>query len=247
MIPAYNCIAFLKETLESVMFQDPGAELMQIEVVDDASDDGDVCALVRETGKGRISYFRQQNNVGSLRNFQTCLERSRGHFVHILHGDDRVRKGFYTQMAKLFENYPSAGAAFCRYAYVNEMGIVAFQQDAEMDHAGVLDDWLPRICERQRIQYVAMVVRRGVYETVGGFYGVEYGEDWEMWARIAARYQVAYTPQVLAEYRRHYASVSGKAFVSGQNMTSLTWVMEQVQRHLPAHDRETVMRRSRIF
>jgi len=31
-----------------------------------------------------------------------------------------------------------------------------------------------------------MVVKREVYEKLGGFYGVEYGEDWEMWVRIAA-------------------------------------------------------------
>lgn len=247
MIPVYNCVGFLRETLESVLGQDPGAGVMQIEVVDDASTDGDICALVREVGKGRITYFRQQANVGSLRNFQTCLERSKGHLVHILHGDDRVRTGFYAHMTKLFEDYSPAGAAFCRYAYINEQGDVAYNHDAEMDHEGVLENWLPRICERQRIQYVAMVVRRNVYEALGGFFGVEYGEDWEMWARIAASYRIAYTPEVLAEYRRHYASVSGKAFLSGGNMNSLAWVMDQVQRHLPATDREKVMRRSRSF
>ena len=28
-------------------------------------------------------------------------------------------------------------------------------------------------------------------------------EDWEMWVRIAAHYDVAYTPEILAEYRLH--------------------------------------------
>lgn len=220
---------------------------MQIEVVDDASGDADIDALVRAMGNGRVNYFRQRENVGSLRNFQTCLDRSRGRLVHILHGDDRVRPGFYVKMGKMFEDHPSAGAAFCRYAYVDQEGRELFYHDAEMDRAGILDDWLPRICERQRIQYVAMVVRREVYERVGGFYGVEYGEDWEMWARIAAQYRIGYTPEVLAEYRKHYASVSGKAFVTGENMSSLAWVMERIQKHLPAADRPVVMRRSRNF
>lgn len=247
MIPVYNCVGFLRQTLESVVAQDPGVGQMQIEVVDDASDDGDIGALVHETGRGRVTYFRQQENIGSLRNFQTCLDRSRGHLIHILHGDDRVCDGFYANMGRIFRDYPAAGAAFCRYAYVDEKGGTVCHHDAEMDHTGVLEGWLPRICERQRIQYVAMVVRREVYEAVGGFYGVEYGEDWEMWARIAARYPVAYTPEVLAEYRRHYASVSGKAFVTGESMNSLAWVMEQVQHHLPPEDRKTITRKSRNF
>jgi hypothetical protein len=94
---------------------------------------------------------------------------------------------------------------------------------------------------------VAMVVRREVYETVGGFYGVEYGEDWEMWVRIAARYAIGYTPEVLAEYRRHQASVSGRTFATGENMKGLTWVMQQIQRHLPPCDRQLVMHKSRSF
>ena len=68
-----------------------------------------------------------------------------------------------------------------------------------------------------------------------------------MWVRIAARYRMAYTPEVLAEYRKHHASISGRAFTSGQNMTALRWVMEQVQQHLPAERRSAVMTASRLF
>ena len=53
MIPAYNCLPFLKKTIESVLVQDMGQEKMQIEVVDDCSRDGDVKKLVEEVGKGR--------------------------------------------------------------------------------------------------------------------------------------------------------------------------------------------------
>jgi glycosyltransferase involved in cell wall biosynthesis len=247
MIPVFNCSNFLAHTLASVLDQDPGPAGMQIEVVDDASTDADIPALVSAFGRGRVSCFRQAANVGSLRNFHTCLERSRGDLVHILHGDDRVRNGFYAKMDVLFREYPSIGAGFCRYAYVNEVGRTLFNHDAEMANDGILDGWLERLCERQRIQYAAMVVRRAVYEAVGGFYGVEYGEDWEMWVRIAARYPIGYTPEVLAEYRRHHASVSGRAFATAENMKALTWVMQQTQRHLSPCSRQQVMDRCRNF
>jgi glycosyltransferase involved in cell wall biosynthesis len=95
MIPVFNCAQFLKETLESVLSQDLGETLMQIEVVDDASTDTDVAALVNKIGKGRVRYFCQTFNAGSLRNFETCINRSKGKLVHLLHGDDRVKDGFY--------------------------------------------------------------------------------------------------------------------------------------------------------
>src|SRR5438874_3558639 len=120
MIPVYNCALFLPQTLRSVLQQDLGVADMQIEVVDDASTDADVKTLVEEIGKGRIQYFRQPQNVGSLKNFETCLNRTKGHLVHLLHGDDKVRNGYYKKMDVLFQQYPHIGAAFCRYAYINE-------------------------------------------------------------------------------------------------------------------------------
>src|ERR1700759_1744825 len=71
MVPVYNCGSYLPQALRSILQQDPGPALMQIEVVDDCSTDIDVEELVRTIGKGRIVYYRQPENVGSLRNFET--------------------------------------------------------------------------------------------------------------------------------------------------------------------------------
>ena len=220
---------------------------MQIEVIDDGSTDVDVNELVRIIGKGRITCFQQSQNVGSLWNFHTCIERSRGHLVHILHGDDLAGAGFYSAMQTLFERHPDIGAGFCRYSYIDENGRTLFHQQPEMERAGVLENWLEQIGERQRIQYVAMVVRREVYEQLGGFYGVEYGEDWEMWVRIASRYPMGYVPGILAQYRRHFSSISGKSFLSAKNMMELGVVMKKIQAYLPASRRTRILDLSRRF
>jgi glycosyltransferase involved in cell wall biosynthesis len=210
MIPAYNCSGLLREAIASVLMQDLGEEIMHIEVVDDASTDANIEELVRDVGKGRVNYYRQSQNVGSLKNFETCLNRSTGYFIHLLHGDDKVKQGYYQKMNELFERYPQAGAAFCCYDYINEKGDIVWKPVPEQDEEGVLQNWLIRIAEKQRLQYCTISVRREVYEKIGGYYGVTYGEDWEMWVRIAAYYPVAYTPQSLAEYRMHENTISFK-------------------------------------
>lgn len=220
---------------------------MQIEVVDDGSTDANVEQLVKVIGKGRISYYRQSTNVGSLWNFQTCINRAQGHLVHILHGDDKVRSSFYSSMTLLFSSYPSIGAGFCRFGYINDQDLYLFDQPIEMSKVGILDHSVQRLCKRQKIQYASMVVRREVYEKLGSFYGVEYGEDWEMWVRIAANYPIGYIPQTLAEYRRHSNSISGKSFSTGRNMECLTWVMNTIEQYLPEKDRRSVMQECRKF
>ncbi|HYC86146.1 MAG TPA: glycosyltransferase family 2 protein, partial [Chryseosolibacter sp.] len=128
MIPVYNCAKFLPETLNSVLAAGLPEGRMQIAVVDDCSVDSDVRELVDRIGNDRIEYFRQKENVGSLRNFHTCLERSRGHLIHLLHGDDVVRPGFYEKVEALFDRFPAAGAAFCRYEYIDEASRVMYKQ-----------------------------------------------------------------------------------------------------------------------
>ncbi|MCJ8165336.1 glycosyltransferase [Pontibacter sp. E15-1] len=247
MIPVYNCAHYLKETLQSVLQQQISEETMQIEVVDDASTDADVEALVAAIGKGRVKYYRQAENVGSLRNFETCLNRAQGKLLHILHGDDKVRDGYYATMQQLFKRYPDAGAAFCRFNYIDHTGADLFMQRREMREEGILEGWLQKIAERQRIQYAAITIRREVYEKLGGFYALTYGEDWEMWTRIAREYPVAYTPTVLADYRKHATSISGEKYLTGQYLQDLAQAMELIQHHLPQDQRKAILKKSRTY
>jgi glycosyltransferase involved in cell wall biosynthesis len=247
MIPVYNGGQYLQQTLESVLIQALPESEMQIEVVDDCSTDIDVQGLVRRVGQGRIGYYRQPYNVGSLRNFETCLNLSKGHYVHLLHSDDLVHVGFYDELSHLFDTYKNIGAAFCRYRYIDEDGNLIFYPEAEAPVECVLEDWLVRLSERQRIQYVSIAVKRKVYEELGGFYGVHYGEDWEMWARIATRYNFGYTPNVLASYRRHANSISGNAITTGQNIRDLAFVMDKISEFLPKEKKKNALLEARKF
>ncbi|AHM60590.1 family 2 glycosyl transferase [Flammeovirgaceae bacterium 311] len=247
MIPVYNAANFLPQTLAAVLLQDLGADQMQIEVVDDASTDANIEAMVHELGGGRISYYRQPVNVGSLRNFETCLNRSHGYLIHLLHADDLVQAGYYQKMDTLFECFPEAAAAFCRYTHIDERGNTILHQQPEASEDGILTNWLLRLGERLRIQCCTITVKREVYEALGGFWGVTYGEDWEMWMRIASRYPMAYTPETLAAYRMHFQSISGQAYNSAQNMRDLQWVINTTQEYLPQAARQQVRKKALKF
>ena len=77
------------------------------------------------------------------------------------------------------------------------------------------------------------MVKRSVYEHLGAFYGVVYGEDWEMWSRIARHYPVAYHPRILAEYRQHDESISGAFYLTGKNVQDITKVIDTINSYLP--------------
>lgn len=242
MIPAYNCSQYLTETIQSVLQQDLGEAVMQIEVVDDCSTDANVEELVKTISKGRVSYFRQKTNVGSLRNFETCINRSRGEYIHLLHGDDRVKKGYYQSITKLFKTYPQAGAASCAWEYINSEGNFTHLSSLEAEEPCLLENWLYKLAERPRLQYVSMTVKREVYERLGSFYLVHYGEDWEMWARIAKEYQTAYIPEYLAEYREHQNSITWRSYQTGQNVKDIAKVTSAINTYLPKKDQRRMLK-----
>jgi len=242
MIPTYNCSEYLAQTLKSILIQDPGAEVMQIEVVDDCSTDADVEAMVRSIGQGRIGYYRQERNVGSLRNFETCLNRARGEWVHLLHGDDYVAAGFYSEIRSLFETYPEAGAAFTGFYHVGTDGAALYPNRTLSEQPGYVDNWMEIIAQSQTIQPPAIVVKRSVYETVGSFFGMHYGEDWEMWIRISSRFPVVHSPRQLAFYRVHNTSITSRYFVSGQHVKDISKVIGIVQDYLPVEKRKELRR-----
>lgn len=235
MIPTYNCANYLRQTLASVLAQDPGEAVMQIEVVDDCSTQDDPAAVVAELGQGRVSFYQQPENVGYIRNFETCLLRSRGQLIHLLHGDDCVRGGFYHQLQKAFAENPEIGAAYCRHIIMGEDGHWQRLSPVEQSESGILQDALERIVSRHPIQTPSIVVRRQVYEKLGGFDRrmLSCGEDWEMWVRIATGYPVWFEVEPLAIYRSHSSSLSGKAFRTGQNLRDVRKATEIIQSYLP--------------
>ncbi len=240
MIPTYNCADYLRETLEGVLRQDPGEEYMQIEVVDDFSTRDDPEAVVEELGQGRVKFFRQEKNVGSLRNFETCINRSRGILVHQLHGDDSVLPGFYSKMQRLFDRFPDIGAAFCRHEFIDSQGNHLSYSKMEQEEAGILDEWLYRIAQRNRMQTPSVVVKREVYEILGAFRSVHYGEDWEMWVRIASKYAVGFEPTPLASYRKHSSSISGQYVRTAQNIRDIQKVIQIINTYLPVDQQKAL-------
>ncbi len=238
MIPTYNCAQYLRETLTSVLAQDPGPEVMQIEVIDDHSTQDNPEAIVQELGQGRVTFYQQPQNIGYIRNFDTCLQRSRGQLVHILHGDDYVRNGFYHKLATAFNTNPELGAAFSRHIYMDERGNWDSLSSLEKLESGILVDWLKQISTGQRIATPSIVVKRDVYEKLGGF---DHrfsccGEDWEMWVRIATEYPIWFEIEPLAVYRvKRLGSLTETSVKTNQLVQDMRQATEIIESYLPQY------------
>jgi glycosyltransferase involved in cell wall biosynthesis len=245
MIPTYNRTAHLERALSSVLSQDPGAEEMQIEVSDNASTLDDPEPLVRRVGGNRVSFFRQPRNLGMFRNFNSCIERSRGEWLHILHSDDVVFPGFYARLKTALEGMNQVGAAFCRHVFIDEDDRRLETSELESPTAGVLPGFIERIGVSSRIQCASIVVRRSVYEQLGGFRTDFSAADWEMWTRVAAHYPIWYDPEILAAWRLHSRSYTTASTRSAGNIADELRCIALVRPLLPPDRAATISGKAR--
>jgi predicted O-linked N-acetylglucosamine transferase (SPINDLY family)/glycosyltransferase involved in cell wall biosynthesis len=236
MIPTFNPNQYLEETLNSVISQISDIRQVQIEVIDDASPVGNIAEqIVEKFSAYGVSFYRQPENLGLVGNWNSCIKRARGEWVHILHQDDLVLPGFYGKLQQGLMTANQVGAGFSRYYYIDAQGQKRSLSNLERDMAGILPDWLEKIAVVQLIQFPAMVVRRSVYEKLGGFCPeAGYAADWEMWKRIAVHYPIWYEPEPLAAWRQHGNSTSRQAIMNATDIQDLAKSIRISATYLPA-------------
>ena len=253
MIPTYRAGTYLRECLESVLSQDPGPTQMQIEVVDDASPPGgtDIADAVRQIAGDRVAVFRQPANLGLAGNWNSCLDRARGRWVHLLHQDDKALPGFYAALRAGVEGRDEAvQAAVCRHAFVRSDGSVIEVTDAERDTPGVLDhdDWVRKLAVRSRVQCAAIVARRSLYDRVGRFRSdLSYALDWEMYRRMAIATDFWYEPRTLAWWRVHDAAATPRLRRTGENVRDLGRSIDIAHGYLPAAEADALSAAARLY
>ncbi|MGM0588351.1 MAG: glycosyltransferase [Bacteroidota bacterium] len=233
MIPTYDSNDHLRQTLESVLVQDMGRERMQIEVVDDASPNHDTKSLVREVAGERVDVFIQPQNLGLVGNFTSCIKRAKGHYIHILHGDDYVEKGFYKQNENIFDQYSSVGAIINRIKYIEGDDSLIGNGKLLQNDPGPAKNFIERYFTDIGVNTPGVTVRRKVYEELGGFDRriKKLGEDREMWLRIARWFDIGYQPEPLAVYRIHDEALTEQITESGEIINDIITTHEIVKSH----------------
>jgi hypothetical protein len=237
MITVYDRTENIQRVLESVLVQ--AQDNMQIEVVCDRFDEQkqqEIVAEVERIGKGRVGITVLPERLGHPYIFNRCIELAAGEWVHILHDDDWVERGFYSGLQKGIESDPEAGAAFCQHQILTrEAGSVkSWFSWVERETPGIIDDWLNRIAIHCRVQFSAMAVRRDVYQAVGGFCPEALSAfDWEMWIRIAVDHAVFFLPELKVTVGRDGTAESSRLLVSGEQILHAFAATEVAMEYLP--------------
>jgi glycosyltransferase involved in cell wall biosynthesis len=237
MIPTYRPeLALLRQTLESVLQQDPGADQMQIEVVDDCSPDANVGEMVKAIAGTRVKVTQTPKNLGLAGSWNVCIERARGQWVHILHHDDYVLPDFYMRLRRVAEQHPEAALIASRCFLVDDQGIIlgATPRVEALESGG-------RAVEcffySNPIQCPGVAIRRKFYEVQGGFRtDLLFVLDVEMWARAVGLEGGVVISDVLACYRTAQGQATSRLERSGDSLRDVERLIEIYAGRYPTFD-----------
>ncbi|MBU1691269.1 MAG: glycosyltransferase [Gammaproteobacteria bacterium] len=208
VIPAYNSALFLQETVESVRQQT--TPVHEIIVVDDGSTD-ETEQVIQSLGRD-IVYIRQTNaGVSAARN--RGITQATGEIIAFLDADDLWLPQKVEKQVKVLLSNPEVALVATDRADIDVQG--GFLLDSLFKHRGFYEFFselgnnpipqaLSRLMQVNFIPTSSVMVRKSALVRVGVFNtNIRYGEDLDLWARIASQHAIVCVPEVLMHYRRH--------------------------------------------
>jgi glycosyltransferase involved in cell wall biosynthesis len=227
LIPTYNSARFLGEAIQSVLnqtFHD-----WELIVVDDGSTD-DTREMVEGFDDPRIRYVYQENR-GVSATINRGAGLARGVYIALLAADDALLQEALEKATPALDGAAGAGFCYGQVRYMDEQG-----RELNLDRQWPLRSGLMTarevITELLNLRFIlpsAVVIRRSSFREVGGFdEDLNYGEDTELFARLAKRYPVAYIAEPLAWRRKHGAAITARLDLDGQERSWLK-ILEGVE------------------
>ena len=120
-IPAFNAEGYIRSALDSVFLQT--YQDFEIIVVDNCSKDHTE-AIVTELLplSEKITFYKNDHNIGMAKNFNKCLDYARGQYIKFLCADDLLLPGCLEKMVTGLDAHPEVSLVCGGRLSVNEYG-----------------------------------------------------------------------------------------------------------------------------
>jgi len=210
-IPTCNRCSYLGTAISSVLDQTMGD--LELLVIDNASTDSTE-ALAKSFCDRRLQYFRNDQNIGIIENWNRAIELAKGDYLIILGDDDRLTNSFLEESVRVHKAHPNVGLSFSHCNKVDQDGRYIRQWGYDFMPAGLARgvDYLYWTLHYEACltNSSTALLKTSVLRKHGKFV-VAYARnvfDFNMWIKIASDFDVYFIDKNLCDYRIHPLQVS---------------------------------------
>jgi glycosyltransferase involved in cell wall biosynthesis len=197
IIPTFNRAAMLVEAIGSVLAQ--SERDFELLIIDDGSTDE--TQRVCESYGAQLCCFKQEHRgVSAARNFG--IARARGRFIAFLDSDDLWQRHKLRRQTEWLGAHPEIMLCYTNEIWIRR-GVRVNQKKIHQKAGG----WIYPLClPRCIISPSSVLVRRELFEHVGVFdESLPICEDYDLWLRLAARYEIGFLDEPLIIKRGGHA------------------------------------------
>lgn len=223
----FNHDRFVGEAVLSVISQT--WKNIEIIIVDDASTDRSAEVIRRLVGAYPfIKFIQLHENKGNCFAFNAGLKECKGSFIVDLSADDVFYPERIEKQLSYFRLFPDTGVVFTDAVYIDGNG------NPLREHFGWLkkNRLLPIVPEgevyrevlsRYFISSPTMLVRREVFDVIGGYDETLAYEDFDFWVRSARHFPYRCIHEVLTKVRKVQGSLSSRAYLRDDRQLESTY------------------------
>lgn len=208
VIPAYNAERFIGKTLESILLQTyPHFEVL---VVDDGSTDGTADIIKSFAVHDSRFQLLQKTNGGVATARNMAIRNASGEFIAPCDSDDvwypdRLK----AQVECMMQSDESVGLVYCWSKIIDEDD----QPIVDITHSYEGRVFADLVYSNFLGNGSCALIRRSCFDAVGEYNGATTPcEEWDLYIRVAERYEVRLIPTILVGYREVLTSLSANHY-----------------------------------
>lgn len=217
----YNHERYIDDSLQSIVIQ--GYRNVELIIVDDFSTDKSrekILKFVENNPSVRLMF--NPENLGNCRSFNQALKIARGKYIIDLSTDDVMLPNRISEQVKIFENSTNIGVVFSDCEYINAKSEKLNNSTYNHQRKQVLEFpignvYAKLLAKKLYINPPTMMVRKELFDKLGGYDESLTYEDFDFWVRSARISDFSYVPKILIQQRKIKGSHSTK-FIQKRNV-----------------------------
>lgn len=200
LMSVYNAEKYLKTCIDSVLNQSYSNFLFYI--INDCSTDGSL-AIINSYSDKRIRLIENKENIGLTKSLNKALNIIETEFIARIDADDSCKLNRLATQLNIFNTSKKSLAI---------VGSSAYLIDERNNQIGEINVEVSNLKEKlffkNQLIHSSIMIRTNVLKEFKYNEHIKYAQDYNLWIRIAQKYDLTNSDEKLISYRTHSESIS---------------------------------------